>query len=891
MHEAAQVLLHTRPPEVVMHPARAGAVVPGPLSFARQAMRALVRERARLQRLRFDLDEEGRGEVLYRLSVGQWTFHFYCLSNKLPEDQKTDRNYAASWDAMGVLCQGEWTAEREAWLRREVPRQRAGYADYDTLVYARGNRSARLFDHVVDRLAAGQQPDTAELAPVGYILRTTAFIGNGQLGTRPLAGFEPDHPLRRPYQAQFTSAFVLREFLFDLVEHIARARSPHAVRLAPAFRRFIGLGNSAATGLIWFIVNHPHLMHAWSLCREQALARVLAQEVEPGDARIQRALDLLDKAARHHEESHLAVVPGAAGTGDLASRAFMARDTLAGELRRSRAVLEVYARSGRVGDRRVAQPWRAVSEWVAAHLSPETLEIVHAVWLELHPAIVDTAAPADFTPEAMDVQPAMSLHALRTLLQERYAWVRTPAVAQRTAHHFWYRTTRTPRDTRRAPRGREPAFEHETTMDTVLQVQRLWQVLDAGPADEAVARFVVRHPDLRHVVARVQCLAGLDYAEMREQWLASDFSPFGAVRFVLHFFGVEKFEAALPKSVRGTFLQGAPVAEDVAAGRDGDWPFVLRPGGGSPGEGPQPTAQAAVTDAPDPIPPTRVSCPELPHRRMAPGELARLVAAALQGHGAPLGVAELAAEMVVLGQSFAEPAVALALEQCARGALQAGAAAWHGAGDAAAERLQGHGSSALLWAADAGDLAAARAVDPAGTLAQVVVSDVRAPALAAPGLLRCARLGLLALMTWAEEAGGSTRRGWSAAGPGPEGPWWVTVPHGDPPAVLVAAVDAAGGAAPAPEGFTLWCSRPPGDDATAALFDAAACAAGAACVAGTVVLDSRGLRGHVLQAQRRGVAIDVAVLDRLTAAGAAVLVPHEHEHRILDPGFDPLKAF
>ena len=144
MREAAQVLPHMRPPEVVMHPARAAAVVPGPLSFARQAMRALVRERARLQRLRFDLDEEGRGEVLYRLSVGQWTFHFYCLSNKLPEDQKTDRNYAASWDAMGVLCQGEWTAEREAWLRREVPRQRAGYADYDTLVYARGNRSARL---------------------------------------------------------------------------------------------------------------------------------------------------------------------------------------------------------------------------------------------------------------------------------------------------------------------------------------------------------------------------------------------------------------------------------------------------------------------------------------------------------------------------------------------------------------------------------------------------------------------------------------------------------------------------------------------------------------------------------------------------------------------------
>ena len=58
-----------------------------------------------------------------------------------------------------------------------------------------------------------------------------------------------------------------------------------------------------------------------------------------------------------------------------------------------------------------------------------------------------------------------------------------------------------------------------------------------------------------------------------------------------------------------------------------------------------------------------------------------------------------------------------------------------------------------------------------------------------------------------------------------------------------------------------------------------------------MVLDSRGLHEHILQAQRSGVAIDVAVLGRLTAAGAAVLGPHEHEHRVLDPGFDPLKAF
>jgi hypothetical protein len=228
-----------RPASIVMSQARAGAAVPNAMSFSRAAMREMVRGRWKIEKLKFDLDSEGRGEVLYRLVGGGWVFHFFLVSTKLPEELKTDRNFAQSWDAMGVLCQGEWTAAREAHLRREVPKQRAGYADYDTLIYARGNRSGRLFEHVVESLAAGRQPDARLIAPVGYILRTTAFIGNGQLGTRPFAGYEPDHPLRRPYQAQFCSAFMLREYVFDLVDHLARCRNPNAQRLAPEYRRYL----------------------------------------------------------------------------------------------------------------------------------------------------------------------------------------------------------------------------------------------------------------------------------------------------------------------------------------------------------------------------------------------------------------------------------------------------------------------------------------------------------------------------------------------------------------------------------------------------------------------------------------------------------------------------
>ena len=197
-----------------MSAARARAVVPNALSFPRATMREIVRERYRIEKPRFALDHDGCGEILYRMIGGGRTFHFFLLSNKLPEEQKTDRNFAAGWDAMGVLCDGEWSAEREAHLRREVPKQRAGFADYDTLVYARGNRSTRLFEHVVASLAAGRQPDLALIAPIGYILRTTAFIGNGQLGTGQL-GCSRDRPLQQPFCGEVLSASALQEFVFD----------------------------------------------------------------------------------------------------------------------------------------------------------------------------------------------------------------------------------------------------------------------------------------------------------------------------------------------------------------------------------------------------------------------------------------------------------------------------------------------------------------------------------------------------------------------------------------------------------------------------------------------------------------------------------------------------
>ena len=294
---------------------------------------------------------------------------------------------------------------------------------------------------MVESLAAGRQPDAGLLARVGYILRTTAFIANGQLGTRPYDGLEPDHPFRHPYHVQMCSAFLLREYVFDLVDHMARARNPGAARLDPAYRRYLGLGNAAATGLVAFLVNHPHFMHQWSYAHEAALAGAKRLGAGPRDAATERFTQLLDKAIRYHRE----------GEGQ-DSGVFANARVVADDLTRARAALGANS------------PWTAVLQWAERRLQGDALEILNAIALEIYPEVIDAAVDAFHIDERFDVRPEMSVAELRRLLRDNYGWALADEYRQPVQNYYWwYRPKMTPRDDGRSTSLTKLSFEPSPT--------------------------------------------------------------------------------------------------------------------------------------------------------------------------------------------------------------------------------------------------------------------------------------------------------------------------------------------------------------------------------------------------------------------------------------------
>src|SRR6056297_1305251 len=268
-----------RDPAEVMRLARMGCSHPTRLSFLRQLVRRIKAEGWQFDRPVWDVDAAGVGRAVYRMTGPEGSLSLVAFAHDLPEDQRSDRVIATAWDATFALYDGTPDADDLARLAANVPLQEAGRVTARELSLSRANGSVRLFNHVVDRLAAGRQPDARMLRETGYLMRTTAVYGAGKFGAADRAMIAGRPALSAPFQAEMLSVRLIRAFTVDLVEHLAGKRGgDRAVPLDVELRHELGVGNSTGLGMAPFLVRHPILLNNWIMAREEALARVRAQE-------------------------------------------------------------------------------------------------------------------------------------------------------------------------------------------------------------------------------------------------------------------------------------------------------------------------------------------------------------------------------------------------------------------------------------------------------------------------------------------------------------------------------------------------------------------------------------------------------------------------------------
>jgi len=546
-----QAAAFRRSPAQVMRLDRMGCSHPTRLSFLRQLLRRIAAEGWVFDRPVWDMDAHGVGRAVYRMRFDGGSLSLVAFAHDLPADQRSDRVIATAWDATFALFDGTPDAEDLDRLQANVPLQEAGRVSPKELSLSRANRSVRLFDHVVERLAAGQQPDAQMLRETGYLMRTTAVYGSGKFGAADRAMIAGRPALSAPFQAEMLSVWLTRAFTVDLVDHLARARGGDAaVPLREDLRRGLGVGNSTGLGMAPFLVRHPVLLNNWMMAREEALARVRAQ-AEADDMTLAGFRATLAAAVQNATDWQSAHPIQQAKLTDL-------RDGLA---RLERFVADAW-------DTSAPQPWDALWNWGQANLPVEAQEALLAAMLEPHGPLIDGLGDCMQADEEahFGIDGTMRVAALRAILQEHYDWaIRIDYSDPAHCARFWY-ISEEKLEPRLGERFEEEGASRELPLDTGRQAAALWQALQDEDGDAPLAKFLLAHPEHRLIVRRVQTAARHPFAEIRDNLIDAEMLPIDLLRCKLAFFGATRFDPRSDRWVRISLFQGAPYPDDLTLG-------------------------------------------------------------------------------------------------------------------------------------------------------------------------------------------------------------------------------------------------------------------------------------------------------------------------------------
>ena len=547
-----------RSPGTVMRLDRLGSNHQCRLSFMRVLLRRLNSENWTFDVPVFEFDGKGVGVAVYSAHGPERTYSLVCFGHDLSPEQRSDRVIAHAWDSTFTLYDGVPTAGDIERLSNNVPKQEAGRVSSREISVSRANRSVRLFDHVVDSLAAGRQPDRALCESVGYLMRTTAVYGSGKLGAadRELIADRPE--LAGPFQAEMLSVYLTRTYVFDLVEHMARVRAPQtAVRMDPKLRRGFGVGNSTGLGMAPFLINHPILLNNWVAGREHALARVCGIP-RAATSVIEKFRNILARARLNAERWH--------------SR----HEIQKGKLDHLKADLELLdAHTAANALEEDEYPWLHLYRWAEKNLSLEGQEQLVSLMLEPYGDLVDGLADKMSADEnrAFPIDAAMTVDELKGILEKDYAWALESDWESRDSQaRVWYISAEK-LEPRIGERFNEPIAPYEQPLAPGRDAWMMYQDLNHWRGKPSIADFLLRHPEHRHAVRRTQITANYPYAEIRDNTISQRLLPIDLLRFKLACFGATHFDPRSDRWLRINMFQNAPFPNELGSSDIDDWAY------------------------------------------------------------------------------------------------------------------------------------------------------------------------------------------------------------------------------------------------------------------------------------------------------------------------------
>ena len=535
-----------RDPNVVMKLSRLGSFHQSKLSFLRSFLNEF--KDWDYKRDLFELNEKGYGTAVYSFKKKNRVYSLICFANELDESERSDRVIATKWDAAFTLHDGVPTKQDIERLRNEVPKQEFGRLSFKELTLSRANKSVRVFNHVVENLSEGKQPDKNLLNSVGYLYRTTAVYGSGKFGLADRFRIKDREEIYGPFRLEMMLVYLVRQFTFDQVNHVAKTKNPKkAVKLDENICKSLGIGNSTGLGMAPFIVNHPTLLNNWISAREIALKKI--REIKKVSKKDQNIfLECLKKSIKNitswNTESEY-------------------------QINKIKSLLEDLNRLILFLDQNFDFDQDYAFNELYSHLEKkyceECIEYVVSMMMEPYDDIVSSLIKGMSSEEEnyFNIPTDRTVEELRKIIENKYPDILDLDFSKDENNlNFWF-ISKNKEEPRLANRFDEMGAELEQPLAIARDIKRLYEVLLETNNNWTIAKFLSTNNELRHVVRRVFIVEKFPYSEIQDNTIGKTIVPIDMLRLKLSFFGALKFDPRSDKWLRICMFQGAPLPEQL----------------------------------------------------------------------------------------------------------------------------------------------------------------------------------------------------------------------------------------------------------------------------------------------------------------------------------------
>jgi len=487
-------------------------------------------------------------QSLNSFKKGNRVYSLVCFANQIKDDERSDRVIATKWDAAFTLHDGVPSKDDIERLKNEVPKQEVGRLSFKELTLSRANKSVRVFNHVVECLSEGKQPDLDLLSKVGYLYRTTAVYGSGKFGLADRFRIKNREEINGPFRLEMMLVYLVRQFTFDQVNHVAHYKNPKkAVKLDKQICKNLGIGNSTGLGMAPFIVNHPTLLNNWILSREIALKKIREIKiVENEDSELFK--DCVKKSLKNITSWN--------------TDSEYQQNKIKLLLKDVENFIDYIENNFNF---KTEYPFNVIYMWLEQNVCEECIEYIVSIMMEpynniIEPLVSNMSSDED---KYFNIPTNRTVQELLDIIEARYPNILEINFDQKENNqNFWF-ISKNKEEPRLADRFEEHGSELEQPLAIARDIKKLYEKLLLEKNNLTIAKFLSLNSELRHVVRRAFIIEKFPYSEIQDNTIGKSIVPIDMLRLKLSFFGALKFDPRSDKWLRICMFQGAPLPNEL----------------------------------------------------------------------------------------------------------------------------------------------------------------------------------------------------------------------------------------------------------------------------------------------------------------------------------------